>query len=43
MQTVKNETQKPHINDNLVQSRPKMDIKLPIKLDLQRTMWLYGD
>ena len=34
MQTVKNESKKPHKNDNLVQSRLKRDIKPPIKLDL---------
>ena len=34
MWLVKNESQKPHIIDNLVQSRPKRDIKPPIKWDL---------
>ena len=34
MQTVKNEPKKPHISNNLVQSRPKRDIKPPVKLDL---------
>ena len=34
MQTFKNVHKKSHITDNLVQSRPKRDIKPPIKLDL---------
>ena len=34
IQTVKNENKKSHIIDNLVQSRPKRDVKPPIKLDL---------
>ena len=34
MWTVKNVNKKSHITDNLVQSRPKRDIKPPIKLDL---------
>ena len=34
MQTVKIETKKPHFIDNLVQPRPKRDIKPPVKLDL---------
>ena len=34
MQTVKNESKKPHIIENLVQSRPKRDIKPSITLDL---------
>ena len=34
MQPVKKENKKPHIIDHLVQSRPKRDIKPPIKLDL---------
>ena len=34
MWTVKNESKRPHIIDNLVQSRPKRDIKPPVKLDL---------
>ena len=34
MQTVTNEKKKTHIVDNLVQSRPKTDIKPPNKLDL---------
>ena len=34
MQTVKNESKKPNVSDNLVQSRPKRDIKPQIKLDL---------
>ena len=34
MQTVKYLNKKSHKIDNLVQSRPKGDVKLPIKLDL---------
>ena len=34
MQTFKNESKRSHISDNLVQSRPKRDIKPQINLDL---------
>ena len=34
MQTVTNEKKKTHMVENLVQSRPKRNIKSPIKLDL---------